>query len=117
MTNENATPRTDLSAALDELYSDRALVVLLAVTCAADSGLPVHRLIDDKEPDWPVLAIQLPTGQVSWHIDPVDLAGLAPIERLPLGTWDGHTTAEKMERIRAFVRGDDLLDSTLEEPS
>ncbi len=97
------------SADMDSLYTDRALLVLLVAVLADERDLPVERLIDEGQPDWPVIAVQLPTGQVSWHLNPADLEGVWRVNALPIGTWDGHTTAEKMERIRAFVRGDDIL--------
>lgn len=41
-----------------------------------------------------VAYIELPAGQVSWHM---------PEHPIP---WDGHTTREKIDRILAFTRGD-----------
>jgi hypothetical protein len=40
--------------------------------------------------DWPVLYIDLPSGQVSWHM---------PAYR---GRWDGHSTEAKYDRIREW---------------
>jgi hypothetical protein len=52
-----------------------------------------------------VLFVDLPTGQVSWHIPDEDrhlLNGLPHYER----GWDGHSTAEKRDRVRqAFAGG------------
>lgn len=45
--------------------------------------------------------IDLPTGQVSWHFHDRDadlFSHLGPY----LGSWDGHTTEEKYERLAAL---------------
>ncbi len=46
---------------------------------------------DPEEPDWPVAFIELPTGQISYHLEPHDIA------------WDKHTTEEKQIRILNYV--------------
>lgn len=53
---------------------------------------------DQDEPDWPVLFLELPTGQVSWHIAPADMD---LFRHVPIGTtqWDGHDVAEKYRRL------------------
>lgn len=40
--------------------------------------------------EWPVLYIDLPSGQVSWHMPAYP------------GRWDQHTTQEKYDRIRGW---------------
>jgi hypothetical protein len=72
-------------------YDHRYLVVLGALTCALAAGLRAGIRIDPAEPEWPVVYIELPTGQVSWHM---------PQHPVP---WDGHDTAEKYRRCRAFA--------------
>lgn len=75
----------------DTDYPTRYGYVLEAVALASRLGYPAGFAIDEKEPEWPVAYITLPTGQVSWHLpkfaDP----------------WDGHSTEEKYLRCRAFV--------------
>jgi hypothetical protein len=50
-----------------------------------------------------VVYIDLPTGQVSWHIGDNDMH---LITTLPVynGVWDGHTTDEKYQRLSQFTR-------------
>lgn len=57
---------------------------------------------DPKEPDWPVLFIDLPTGQVSWHIAPADMD---LFRHVPVGNaeWDGHDVVEKYNRLDAHT--------------
>ncbi|RSN12827.1 hypothetical protein DMB42_11660 [Nonomuraea sp. WAC 01424] len=88
------------------VYSERArLIAYLAVEY--DSVIAYN---DPNEPDWPVIYIDTPRGQLSWHLSPDDLhlfphvpvAGRhVPIDRAP--QWDGHTTSEKYGRLAALV--------------
>jgi hypothetical protein len=72
-------------------YTERNKSVLLAMSFAALLEYPVGIRADDfAGPEWPVVVIQLPTGQVSWHL---------PEFKDP---WDGHDTPTKYERIHAW---------------
>jgi hypothetical protein len=75
----------------DDDYTVRNVMVLMAVAIAKSAGLEAGFRIDPAEPDWPVAYIELPTGQVSWHMPQ------HPRE------YDGHTTEEKYARCRAFA--------------
>lgn len=74
-------------------YEERNRVIIKAVGLALLSGFAAGFRIDPKEPEWPAAFIELPTGQVSWHIPQ------------HVKAWDGHTTEEKYERIRRFREG------------
>lgn len=75
----------------DTNYEVRYGLVLRAMAAAAALGYRVGIAVDHAEPEWPVVYIELPTGQVSWH--------------MPAHTeaFDGHTTAEKYQRCRAYT--------------
>lgn len=75
----------------DTNYEPRYALVMLAVAMAIAGGLEAGFRIDPAEPDWPVAYIELPTGQVSWHM---------PAHK---PDFDGHTTAEKYKRIHAWI--------------
>jgi len=94
-----------LREARDTAYRDRNYAVLLAAKLARFLGLPVTCGVDEKEVNWPVVYIQLPCGQVSWHLSPGMFARIArntfPKDK---AGWDGHTTDEKNTRIRSFLR-------------
>ncbi len=77
--------------ASDTDYERRYSLVLLAVSHANRLGYRAGFRIDPAEPEWPVAYIELPTGQVSWHMP-----------QHP-HTWDGHSTEEKYARIDAFL--------------
>lgn len=82
----------------DQDYPRRAVLIYRALGVAAWMGYACGIRIDEDQPAWPVVYIELPTGQVSWHMP-----------QHPYG-WDGHTTAEKFYRIKRYtasVLGDD----------
>lgn len=56
---------------------------------------------DPNEPDWNVLTVMGPTGQMTWHISPDDMDLFEHVERRHV-PWDGHTTDEKYERLVAI---------------
>ena len=94
----------------DAVYHERDACVALAAILAQFLGLRTwvgqHEPKDDPEwePEWRnVVFIELPDGQVSWHIHERELPWFAG---LPRGTlpWDGHTTDEKYARIYEYVR-------------
>ncbi len=76
-------------------YAQRNRLIYQAIAIAARGGLEAGFAIDPREPDWPVAFIELGPGkdkQVSWH--------------MPAHRWgyDGHSTAEKYQRIEAYGR-------------
>lgn len=73
-------------------YAPRYGLILSAMTVAHTLGFRSGYRSDPAEPEWPVAFIELPTGQVSWHM---------PQFPLP---WDGHTTEEKHARIAEYRR-------------
>ena len=79
----------------DANYIERYNLIWQAMGQAAAEGIPVGILLDPAEPEWPCVYIELPTGQVSWHM---------PKHSCP---YDGHTTEEKFRRIQAFTRKGD----------
>jgi hypothetical protein len=73
-------------------YELRNKGIVTAMALCIQMGIPAGIRLDPSEPEWPVVYMQLPTGQVSYHIPQFDTA------------WDNHTTEEKNERIETFVR-------------
>jgi hypothetical protein len=78
----------------DENYEARYVLVMTALGIAAYLGMEAGIRIDPAQPEWPVAYIELPTGQVSWHL---------PAHKTP---YDGHSTPEKYERIKAWTGGE-----------
>ena len=77
-------------------YEERNSRIWDAFHCAKVTGCGVGVRIDPKEPEWPVVFIELPTGQVSWHV-PQHAAA-----------WDGHDTGEKYRRVDDFINQNEL---------
>jgi len=71
-------------------YELRNVFVLHAMSRAAELGFDVGIRIDPSEPEWPVVYIELPTGQVSWHL---------PQHK---HEFDGHVTGEKYLRLHRY---------------
>lgn len=78
-------------ASREQLYRTRNRLVIGAVYAAQAAGQQAGFRIDPQEPEWPVAFIELPTGQVSWHLPQHEVA------------WDGHSAEEKYARIAAFL--------------
>lgn len=90
---------------IDQAYRERNQLVTLLANMALAKGWKAGRRWDrTQEVGWEnVVVIDLPTGQVSWHIGLHD-GPVCQFETLPTydGEWDGHTTDEKWERVRAY---------------
>lgn len=102
----------DLDAATQDAYTDRNLLAQLCGALAHQAGYDVWwQPSDEAEPGWPVLMINLPEGQISYHIPQHQVCLDALIAGPPWDVliagqpWDGHTTDEKRERIRRFLAG------------
>lgn len=89
---------TPLVALLDTIqaneanYAVRNPLIIQAVSMALRLGMRAGFRLDPQEPEWPVAYIELPTGQVSWHLPQHSVA------------YDGHTTAQKYQRCRELAQ-------------
>jgi len=83
-------------------YKRRWFQVMDAMLHARQCGIESGIRIDPDQPEWPVVFIELPTGQVSWHI--------AQHGR----EWDGHTTEEKYSRIRKLLQQEGERDKEID---
>lgn len=92
--------KPDKEKSNDEYYSIRNDLIYDAVNHAKKGGLkagfcvhtPVQDIIDKGwDYRWGVVAyIELPTGQISWHIESPDIQ------------YDGHDYKDKLNRMREF---------------
>jgi len=92
---------TEQSSTLDDAYFDRNQAVMAFGKLAQKLGYKVGLKVDPKEPDWPVLMIDLPTGQVGWHLPKDEIIGQWPEYE---GEWDGHSLEEKRNRLAEFIK-------------
>lgn len=90
-------PKKKESVGESDAYFDRNQAVLALARLAKAQGLVVGV---KEDPEWPILFIDLPTGQVSWHIAKKELVGEWPEYS---GVWDNHTLEEKRERMKRFI--------------
>lgn len=85
-----------------ELYRERAM--LIAALARHYPGAVMSRN-DNREPDWWVIYIETPAGQLSWYIhgDDFELFPWVPVVEPDEVTWDGHSTEVKHERLRSLA--------------
>lgn len=81
---------------LDEVYRERQHLV-------ANLASRYPSCLNNDDPDWPVVFIELPTGQVSWHISLSDLDLFQHVNTGDM-VWDGHDTSEKYRRLDELTR-------------
>lgn len=87
----------------EEAYEDRSLLAQVALRMARELHYRVR--IKDYESEWPILYIELPTGQISYHIAKKDLYFK---EEPSFLEWDGHDREEKNERIISYIQYKDI---------
>lgn len=91
---------TNQSSTIDDAYHDRNQAVMAMAKLAMQQGYTVGLRNDPAQPDWPVLMIDLPSGQVGWHLPKEEVIGEWPEYDKE---WDGHLLADKRERIDRFL--------------
>ena len=88
----------------NELYDHRFALFLNLIKCNLDSAW-VSDTHSDGEPSyegWVLVGLQLPTGQISYHLPNRLIATLARmgVKFLPIAPqWDGHTSADVVKRL------------------
>lgn len=91
-----------LKAQKDDAYAERDKCLVLMALMAQRLGLKVgigQHVGEDWDDDWRnILFIDLPTGQVSWHIHDSETLWFYFVGAYD-GEWDGHTTDEKYRRV------------------
>ena len=81
----------------DEAHYDRNLCVQAMLKMAQKLGFNTGL---KEDPEWPILYIDLPTGQVSWHIPKQEILTDVPEYN---GKWDGHNLQEKRRRVIDYM--------------
>jgi hypothetical protein len=87
---------------IEDVYEDRNTLVEAFAHAAHSLGFEACYYVHDE---WAVIVVELPTGQVSWHVrpDPSNIPDWLP-ERDGEHVFDGHSRDEKNERLRQFAR-------------
>lgn len=79
-----------------DIYRERAHLVALLTSLYPSCG----SYNDPENPDWLVVYVETPSGQMSWHIHPDDEDLFPNLQRCATYEWDGHTTETKYERMK-----------------
>lgn len=90
---------TTAEAETMSVYRERAHLVAFLTTLYPSVGA----YNDPDEPEYMVVYIETPVGQMSWHIHPDDVDLFDGLEIVPEHRWDGHSTEEKYRKLRNFT--------------
>ncbi|GAA0975986.1 hypothetical protein Q7689_00665 [Nocardiopsis tropica] len=86
----------------DAVYRERA--ALIAHLAALYPAVIVRNGDPADDPDWPLIYIDTPQGQMSWHLTQADLDLFPHVPTVAEGPeWDGHTNGEKYRRLAALT--------------
>lgn len=86
---------------LDEVYWQRnRLIAMLARIFPSKLFMPPP---EDGDDAWPCVFIQLPTGQISFHIPEKELVQFMGIPKTGENPWDGHSDEEKWRRCLKWI--------------
>lgn len=85
----------------EEAYLDRNQLAQAFARLALEQGWTTGLSIDPDEPDWPVLYVDTPAGQISWHLPKHEIIGEWPRYQ---GKWDGHTVEQKRARLTSLIK-------------
>jgi hypothetical protein len=88
-----------IEAERDKAYRERAHLVAYLTAV-----YPSVMLTDSADPDWPIVFVSTPSGQMSWHIAATDTDLFQHVPSTTCATWDGHTTEQKYERLAELTR-------------
>jgi len=105
---------SEATRARDLAYTERARLVAVLAAVWDSWWAP-----DPKTPDYRVVYVKSPAGQLSWHIHQDDwhlFEHVAPA-RHARPTWDGHSTEEKNARLAALTQMGDLPTRAVRYPS
>ena len=95
-------PEERFESVPDEAYFDRNQASQVIAKLALKLGYRAG--IRNRDEEWAILYVDMPTGQVSWHIPFREL-----VDGLPdyADEWDGHNLQQKRERLSMFLKGEE----------
>lgn len=89
-------------AAIAQLYTERNHLAQIVALLLRSTGAGSYTLeSDDAIPGWPVLVVDTPAGQISWHLKPEDVRIFDEIREVTV--YDGHSKEEAMDRLARLV--------------
>ena len=78
----------ELEAKVNAVYSERNRLASAFARMALVAGFKAGKGVDPDETKWPVVYVETPNGQVSWHIAEQDADVLSGLPEYG-GEWDG----------------------------
>lgn len=94
----------------DDAYHERDMLVC-ALSKLFPSYLARHDEKEEWEDDWRwIVYIEIPTGQVSWHIHDSEIEMFVHLE-VKENNWDGHNTERKYQRLSKLqaLKGEEAI--------
>jgi hypothetical protein len=91
----------NLNHVLRNVYAERNRLAQALAKMSMEMEYNVGIKDDKEDKDYVILYIDLPTGQVSWHIPKKELIGKFPEYN---GNWDSHDTKSKIERVVEYIK-------------
>ena len=90
------------TASMNEIsiYRERAYLVAFLTTLYPSVGC----YSDPDEPEYMVVFVETPVGQMSWHIHPQDIDLFEGLRIVEYHVWDGHSTEDKYRKLQNFTR-------------
>lgn len=82
------------------VYRERAHLVAFLTTVYPSVGA----YNDPVEPEFCIVYVETPAGQMSWHICPDDMDLFEGLPLVDSHVWDGHSTEEKYRRLRNYTQ-------------
>lgn len=95
MANSDAVETATMS-----IYRERAHLVAFLTTLYPSVGA----YNDPEEPEFCVVYVETPAGQMSWHIHPDDMDLFDGICIVDDHRWDGHSTEEKYRKLHNLTQ-------------
>ena len=92
---------------MDELYDHRCLLFVALMRTYPRLAWRARLHADGSgEPGWWIAGLRLPAGEVSYHLPDrlwslLDGLGVDTLHRAP--AWDGHTSQDVLQRLRAWL--------------
>lgn len=98
---DNLITEVDQFKSTDPYYDRNQLVIAFMLLC---NKLGYNVGIKEYDSEWPIIFIDLPTGQISYHV-PKEFVDEFSIEIPEYNyEWDGHTLEEKRLNLYTFIQ-------------
>lgn len=81
------------------VYRERAYLVSFLTTIFPSVGIYDNA----DEPEYMLVYVETPVGQMSWHIHPDDIDLFEGLYLVSQYTWDGHSTREKYDKLQELT--------------